>query len=90
MCTMHYCKLLCVCRLIEVEPLLKQLHHYFQVKPSVELEDQCFTFMTTLDNIVNMIRCADCLNEKKKSLAAIRESLEITKEHCIVSIDDIV
>ena len=51
------------------------------------LKDQCYTFMTALDKIVNMIRCVDCLKARKESLELTCKSQEITREHCIVCID---
>ena len=78
------CKSLIVCRLIEIEPQLKQLDHYLQEGSAIGLKDQCFSFVKAVDRIANMVRCVDCLKEKKKE---VRNSQDITKEHCIVSID---
>lgn len=82
-------KWMCLFRLTEVEPQLKHLDHYLQSRPTVGLKDQCFSFVMTLDSVINMIRCVDCLNAKKKSLTTSCNSQEITKEHCTVSISNI-
>lgn len=82
-------QVLCLYRLTHLEPQLEKLDHYFQLQPVTGLKNQCYTFMTTLDNIVNMIRCVECLKAKKNSLIAFHKSQEITKEHCNVRNDNV-
>ena len=84
-----WCLNCCLYRITEVEPKLKKLNHYFQLGSVTGLKDQCFSFMVTLDGIVNMIRCVYCLKSKKKSLLVTCKSQEVLKEHCIVSINNV-